>query len=43
MLSVVNTGREVLAQLITKFEHNLTQAVAAKDKKTALQVTLLYS
>ena len=32
---IVNTGREVLAQLITSFEHNLTQAVSEQDKAAA--------
>lgn len=34
---IVNTGREVLAQLITTFEQNLTSAVAAGDKTTAME------
>jgi hypothetical protein len=35
---VVNVGREVMAQLITSFEHNLTAAVKAKDKSNAILV-----
>ena len=34
---VVNVGREVLAQVITGLEQNLTAAVAAMDRRTALQ------
>jgi len=33
---IVNAGREVLAQVITRMEHNLTAAVAAVDKTVAL-------
>ena len=33
---IVNTGREVLAQLITLFEATLTTAAANHDKKTAM-------
>ena len=33
---IVNVGREVIAQLITKFEANLTTAVHAGNKKQAL-------
>ena len=35
---IVNTGREVLAQLITTFEQQLTAAVANVDKGTAMKV-----
>ena len=35
---IVNVGREVLAQLITAFELNLTAAVAGADKARALSI-----
>jgi hypothetical protein len=35
---VVNVGRELIAQLITTFEHNLTAAVTARDKPAAIAV-----
>eukprot|EP00656_Telonema_subtile_P011229 TRINITY_DN15534_c0_g1_i1.p1 TRINITY_DN15534_c0_g1~~TRINITY_DN15534_c0_g1_i1.p1 ORF type:complete len:866 (+),score=187.31 TRINITY_DN15534_c0_g1_i1:142-2739(+) len=34
---VVNVGREILAQLISRFESNLTTAVGAHDRAAALQ------
>jgi hypothetical protein len=35
---IVNTGREVLAQLITTFEQQMTTAVANSDKAAATKV-----